>query len=497
MYRMRNNGDCMLKNSLLNMDFPWLHCFGYFLVSLFSISLFFSGVVLYSVDIVDTVGLLSFGIGLILLLAYAVFLLCDWRFDAKLNFLVIAVPAVISFALFLLPGCVPDEGPHIWQAAAVLTRGPAGFDVPTAYLELNLPKSYSDVYYSLTHPTDWEDVFLCERYLGTYYLHLYMIPATVIEVFRLLGFNTLLALFAARICSGMVFVAAGCLFLHLMPYGKTWFLVFLLNPMLIQQEASCSADSVANVVAIGYFVAVLVIYSEKIYTRKSAAAMICFSVLLVLSKAMFAPLVLLNLVYLGDIFKSGKLFKAYLLVLATCLLLVAIVTTFYSGSFMRDSFELMKDPLHCLMVLLRSIWEVGPFWFESYAGSSLGALSISTWSPALIFYFMIQAVVLFYNDEAVDVDLNMVQKALFSIVSLVNFFLIIISMREWTLSVDHREDIIMGVQGRYLIPLVSPILLCILRSHPGVSSGKVMSTVCGLLIGILALDIYTVMASFV
>lgn len=497
MYRMRNNGDYMLKNNSPISDNLWPHCFAYFLVSLFSIGLFFAGVVLYSVGIVNIVGLLSFGIGLVLLLSYAIFLLCDCRFEVYLKFGVIAVPAVISFSLFMLPGCVPDEGPHIWQAAAVLTRGSSGFDVPSAYLEANLPKSYSDVYYSLVFPIDWDEIFLCERYLGSYYLHLYMIPAIVIEAFRLLGLNTLLALFAARVCSGMVFVAAGCLFLHLMPCGKTWFLVFLLNPMLIQQEASCSADSMANVVAIGYFVLVLVIYEKKIYSRKSAVVMIFLSVLLVLSKAMFAPLVLLNLVYLGDMFKPWKLFKIYSVALVACLLLIAIVTTFYTGSFMRDSFELMRDPIHCIAVLLRSIWEVGPFWFESYAGSSLGALSISTWSPAFIFYFMIQAVVLFYNDEDISVDLNMVQKALFSIVSLANFVLIIISMREWTLSVDHREDIIMGVQGRYLIPLVSPILLSIVRTHPRISNGKVMSTVCALLIGILALDIYSVMASFV
>ena len=47
------------------------------------------------------------------------------------------------------------------------------------------------------------------------------------------------------------------------------------------------------------------------------------------------------------------------------------------------------------------------------------------------------------------------------------------TMRNWTLTVDKREDIIMGVQGRYLFPLVLPVLLNILR--PIKSSAEAVS----------------------
>lgn len=65
----------------------------------------------------------------------------------------------------------------------------------------------------------------------------------------------------------------------------------------MQQEASVSADSVANIVAILYVAVVVKIYADSLYSYRSLLALILLSVLLLLSKIMFFPLVLLNLIH--------------------------------------------------------------------------------------------------------------------------------------------------------------------------------------------------------
>lgn len=74
-----------------------------------------------------------------------------------------------------------------------------------------------------------------------------------------------------------------------MPVGKNAVLIFLLNPILLQQEASVSAaDSVANIVAILYVAVVVKIYADSLYSYRSLLALILLSVLLLLSKIMFS-----------------------------------------------------------------------------------------------------------------------------------------------------------------------------------------------------------------
>ena len=78
----------------------------------------------------------------------------------------------------------------------------------------------------------------------------------------------------------------------------------------------------------------------------------------------------------------------------------------------------------------------------------------------------------------------------------VNFFLIVMTMRNWTLTVDKREDIIMGVQGRYLFPLVLPVLLNILRPIKSSSEGHVLLGSSFIMSTILFVDFISILSAF-
>lgn len=266
---------------------------------------------------------------------------------------------------------------------------------------------------------------MCHTYLGSYYPHLYLIPGVILGFAAQTGFNAFVALSVSRVCAGLIYCFAAYWIIKLMPVGKNAVLIFLLNPILLQQEASVSADSVANIVAILYVAVVVKIYADSLYSYRSLLALILLSVLLLLSKIMFFPLVLLNLIHWKKLKGTDSYIKFIFFLLCDSFCCELCVRVFFiMVDFMPDSFDLMRAPLHCAKVFIKSIWEMGPFWFQSYAGYNLGALSINVWPFCFWLYIILQSVVLFYNDENNKKLFCSTDRFVMIAVVFVNFFLI-------------------------------------------------------------------------
>lgn len=470
--------------------------FVYPFIAVFSLCLVFFYYCAFKASAIGLPGLWLSALPLIACLFVGVLLLIKEQHNPAICFVVIGVPAVTAFGLFMLPANVPDEASHIWQAAALLSRNGNGFDVVSCFQLGQFPSSYADYFNAMTQPTDWSSVFVCHTYLGSYYPHLYLIPGIILGFAHQTGFNAFVVLSVSRVCAGLTYCFAAYWIIKLMPVGKNAVLIFLLNPILLQQEASVSADSVANIVAILYVTVVVKIYADSLYSYRSLLALILLSVLLLLSKIMFFPLVLLNLIHWKKL-KGTDSYKKFIFSFFALAFVSSCAFVFlYHGSFMPDSFDLMRAPLHCAKVFIKSIWEMGPFWFQSYAGYNLGALSINVWPFCFWLYIILQSVVLFYNDENNEKLFCSTDRFVMVAVVFVNFFLIVMTMRNWTLTVDKREDIIMGVQGRYLFPLVLPVLLNILRPIKSSSEGHVLLCSSSIMSTILLVDFISILSAF-
>ena len=246
-----------------------------------------------------------------------------------------------------------------------------------------------------------------------------------------------------------------------------------------------------------YVAVVVKIYADSLYSYRSLLALILLSVLLLLSKIMFFPLVLLNLIHWKKLKGTDSYIKFIFSFFAIAFVASCAFVSLYHGSFMPDSFDLMRAPsAFASKVFIKSIWEMGPFWFQSYAGYNLGALSINVWPFCFWLYIILQSVVLFYNDENNKKLFCSTDRFVMIAVVFVNFFLIVMTMRNWTLTVDKREDIIMGVQGRYLFPLVLPVLLNILRPIKSSSEGHVLLGSSLIMSTILFVDFISILSAF-
>lgn len=478
-----------------NAKRDWLFMFTYFATSLLAIAMLFTNVLEYKAGLVGKASMVIPALLLACLLCEFAFLARRFSNDVQKVFLLISVPAVLAFGLFIIPGTVPDEHAHIAQALDLFGRHSGSFLVPKVLDPDSLPHTYADLYASISTPDSWDSMISCDRYVA-YLDGLYAIPAMVISVLRLLNVNAMLAVIVARLVNGTLFCAAGYFFIRLLPSGKTALMVFLLNPMLVQQEASLSADVLVNIAAIAFVVYFLKLNSQKEITKKELLIFAALTLAMAVSKMMFAPLVLLWLVFLNRKLVGKKLLAVYLGVFIACCALAAVIVAFYRGSFFPASFELMRSPGECVRVLLNSIWVAGPFWINSYLGQFLGSLNIATWTPCVLAYLVLQIVVLFYNDEDCDDLVCGVDKAFVSILCFVNLILLVLTMREWSLEVDKVTDYILGIQGRYLFPLVLLPVCCLLRPGKRRSEGHVLVTSAALLVAIFSINMIPIITFY-
>lgn len=437
-------------------DNRWLPCLAaYFICCLFVAVISFNAVLLYSAHLCGKSPLAFSAACAFLVGVFFLVLLRSWRGHPERVFLLVAFPAGLIFAFFLLPNQVPDECWHIYRAFDLKLTG-AGTQVP-AILE-SMPTTYAGLQAVMASQSGWGDTVFIGRDLTSYFVHLYVFPSCAIHVCALVGVNPYCAIIVGRIVNGFIFLVVGYWIVKKVPFGKVLVCVYLLNPMMIQQEFSLSADAMVNVVALAFVAYVLYLKFSESVSWSNLVGLFLLLVLTCVSKFAYAPLVLLLLLLVPRV-ASGKTRRLINCgAVAAVVLAVALVVAFYNGTTYSSAFELVRDPKEFLSVMLNSTIELGPLWIKEFAGMILGALNITVWEPCFWAYCLI---LLFSTVFNLGESKSFARWEKVFVVLLTAFMsvAILLVFREWTLTVDLRSDVIMGMQGRYLLPFyILPLL---------------------------------------
>lgn len=224
-----------------------------------------------------------------------VLFIVQWKDDhetCERIFLLVAPPLLFLFAFLMMPFAVPDEFTHINRVfdnrSSDYLLVPAQF--PGAF---NWIVSYQDLWPLLTSTFDYGNLVETEYTAKAYSVVCYAIPALIVSAGRFFSLNGFALIYAARIANACVFLFAGYWILKRCPGAKPFLLVFLLNPMLLQQEASCSADVLTNIAAIGFVVQVLYIrFSKKKLDAKQCLVLGVLFLLVLVCKYAYLPLCL-------------------------------------------------------------------------------------------------------------------------------------------------------------------------------------------------------------
>lgn len=177
-------------------------------------------------------------------------------------FLVLAPILLGGFAFFMMPYAVPDEFTHI-NRIFDNRAGQALLDVPAqlhqAYVFID---NYEQLAAELSVPFDYTQVRQTDFTVAAYSEANYLVPALTVLAGKALGLNAYVLIYLARLSNAALFMLAGWWIIRRLPSGKQFALVFLLNPMLLQQEASCSADALCNIAILCFLAQVVALRAE-------------------------------------------------------------------------------------------------------------------------------------------------------------------------------------------------------------------------------------------
>lgn len=477
------------------MNCRWATLVLYSCLSLIAVLCVFSAVICYRAGLTTVFAIgLSF-IPVSFLLVCFVFLIRERKDDIGFVFMLIAIPASLGFCFFLLPDQVPDEIWHIYRVLNFTGNGNGEMVVPNSLTYLETPRDYRSLYFALNSVPDWQNSHVVERDMSSYLSHLYMVPGIVAMIGKAVNFNPYVVVYLARLANVLIFLVAAYWILKIIPLGKTVTLIYLLNPMLIQQEASCSADAFLNAISLLFLAYFLKLLFQSKISKKEIVILVFMLVMTCLSKFAYAPLALLLVLFVPRLSKAALRRALYVSIFLIIISVITFVVVFYQGQAYKDTLDLVKSPFELIVVLFRTFFFMGPFWVESFAGYNLGALSINAWAPCFWAYLVLLVLAIFYN-LGEDHFLNKKRKLFIVLLVATMIVLIAIAFREWTLNVDGRSDILLGVQGRYFIPLLLLPLLCLINPSLTIRRPNCLYKYSFVLVMIFAFDMAFVVRYF-
>lgn len=381
-------------------------------------------------------------------------------------FALVAWPILVGFALFMMPFAVPDEFTHINRvfdnrSVDILTTPAQLLDAYEWIGSYSILEGFlmTPFDYSLTKETD----FSAAAYHEINYL-----PASIaVSVGTFFGINGYVLIFVGRIVNAALYLAAGYWMIGKLPVGKKLALVFLLNPMLLQQEASCSADVLCNIAILGFIVQLIAMRLRKDgpLPKREWLILFVFVALVALCKYIYLPLLLSAIVLYPKI--ESKAIRRALPFIIVAAMVAAVAFVVFRGY--GDSLETLVSNFSVagfFGVLGATIVEEGSTIAWQLAGGNLGWPYMNyTDTPAtvrvpfcwILFYVVLAAAVLSGGDKRVA--FKRWDRAAFAAVALLGSLLIYAAM--WR---GADCGAVTWMQGRYFIPPLFLLLFAMLPS---------------------------------
>lgn len=322
---------------------------------------------------------------------------------------------------------------------------------------------------------------------------LYAVPGAGIALGRSLNLGAVPTFLLARLMHLLFYLGAGFYAIRRTPFGKEVFFLVTLLPMTIQETGTISIDSVP--LSMVFAVVAFCLYyafsdkklseewkEAKVKTTIELAVIALFTFLLAGCKyGALLPVCLLLLLIISEKGKRDKMLSiGCLAVLAVDILgsfLPKILYTFQStvldgaGEAHYTVGGLLSDPAHTFTVLGNTVNRYGDHYLYSTVGTSLGWFEINFPSTlGFIFLVILVAASLFkVGDE------RRFRRRTRILIIVLAFFGIAFSVAGMLLgNTPATSEVAEGVQGRYFIPFLLPLLLLLKTDKIHVNNGELI-----------------------
>lgn len=301
----------------------------------------------------------------------------------------------------------------------------------------------------------------------------YLPSATAISIVRLFTPKIATAVYAGRIANFLMVTILMYLTLCMLPRGKLFAGLVFLMPMSVSEAVTLAPD--AMVLAVSSFMIANVLKIKYRQKRPMSNGQKIFlyilAVIISLYKIVYLPFCLLYFLIPAEKWggSSKKIFHAGLMILIVGI--SSLIWMHQCSQFLvipgTDSatqlLEIIKHPLNYIIIIFRTLFNLGDWWITTMIGGLLAELNVNTSAFIMIIYGCLMIVVLIpsHAKERAKLDINQIVFLLIviSIVILTNTSLYL----QWT---SVNSNTISGIQGRYFIPLLIPLYFICNRISP-------------------------------
>lgn len=305
---------------------------------------------------------------------------------------------------------------------------------------------------------------------------LYVPQILGVTLARILHLGNIPLLFLGRFFALLFYVALCSLAIKKMPFGKLALFVVALLPMPMEEAASLSYDCVINAVSFFFIANSLdLVYRREKVEKKDWIVMILLAFFVLSGKIIYIllaglgilipaekfPKPVLKWVYTGAVFAGGA--AAVLASRLGALVNYLSRETYVAAAFETEGYTfqyLLAHPDRALKVFFKTWKEYGDDYLFTAIGKKPGWMNMEV-SDLLIVGFLILLLVAAIRVKDEPVFLDAKAKIVMGICCVLIASGVVMAM--WIAWTPLDSDLVMGVQGRYFLPIF-PLLLMLLRS---------------------------------
>src|SRR5687768_3304771 len=284
-----------------------------------------------------------------------------------------------------------------------------------------------------------------------------------------------------RFASLLSYLILVWLAIRLIPFGKWILLVLAVTPMALFQATTISPDAISNGLGFLFIAACLKLAQSQEITWRECGALVLLIFLLFLAKLNLVPLVLLPFLLISPA-RFAKI-GTYLFLIAMTVLLFAVEIAGWNMVTSRNLTPLMANdanltaqlrdilgaPFVFLQTVIRDLITNGWVYFQGW----INGYGYYNWTPPQLvsFFYILSLGSTILTDSAPHPDHRKFRVA-FVLTFVACYFATVLSI--YTTFTPVGADEVLGVQGRYFIPLVLPLVLA-LSSVPWLKKEAILS----------------------
>ena len=430
-------------------------------------------------SILEEYKLLIYSIILLLgvILSFAFYKIKRENIKIETLFLMLVIPIGIMYMLLIPIGRVPDEAHHFYRAYEV-SKGHLISEKYNDKMGGNyFSEKFKDVFVernnyqkeldNITLKKDNTEIFYAFSNTSLYSFVNYIPQAVGIKIGDILNLPIIFIAMLGRLTNFAIWALLMYYAIKKMPFKKISVLFTMFMPIVLQEAASLSADALTLGTSFFFISYILELRynKEKKYELKDKVILAIAAIVLSLCKIVYLPLCLLMFLIPYGKFMNKKSKYIEIGLLAFIVVSLNLIWLKISSQFLvefnvgvnstEQIIYVLKNPILFIVTVFATVYKYFSYYLNSMVGGSLCYLDVAlsdlfTYSIIFIIIF----VILLDSSSIKKYD-----KWYFCAIALMVFLLIFTSLYvQWT-PVGYEN--VMGVQGRYLIPLFIPLfILC-------------------------------------